>query len=87
MNIKDFDFIIDVRSSEEFHMKHIPESINVSLDKIANNFNETELSKIDKNKKILLVCESGGRAALAKEILEEKGFNNLENGGPWKNWK
>jgi rhodanese-related sulfurtransferase len=87
MNKKDFDFFIDVRTKEEFDIEYSEGSVNIPLDKLEENFDETELAKIDKNKKILLVCRSGSRAEMAKTFLKEKGFLDVENGGEWNNWK
>ncbi|MBP9765964.1 MAG: rhodanese-like domain-containing protein [Candidatus Pacebacteria bacterium] len=84
---QDYDLVIDVRNKEEFSEGNIKNSKNISLDKIESAFKHTELFKIDRNKKILLICRSGGRAGIAKEILEEEGFTNVDNGGSWKNWK
>jgi rhodanese-related sulfurtransferase len=87
MNKKDFDFFIDVRTKEEFDLERAEGSVNIPIDELEENFDETELAKIDKNKKILLVCRSGSRAEMAKNFLEEKGFVNVENGGEWENWE
>jgi phage shock protein E len=87
MNKKDFDFIIDVRTLEEFAEDHIEGSINIPLDEIANDFNNIEFKNISKDKNILLVCRSGGRAGMAEMILRQKGFSNIKNGGGFSSWK
>jgi rhodanese-related sulfurtransferase len=87
MNKNNFDFFIDVRTKDEFNLGHAKESVNIPLDQLENNFNKTELYNLDKNKKILLVCKSGGRAGVVKSFLEEKGFMNVQNGKGWENWK
>ncbi|MEN9338542.1 MAG: hypothetical protein RI945_267 [Candidatus Parcubacteria bacterium] len=87
MNKNNFDFFIDVRTKEEFNLEHAKGSVNIPLDELEENFNETELAKTDKNKKILLVCRSGGRAEIARTFLKGKGFVNVENGRGWDNWK
>ena len=84
--MNNFDYIIDVRSVEEYNDEHIENSINIPVDQIGNTFESTPLVNIDKNSKILLVCRSGGRAGLAEMILLEKGFTNVENGGGYTNW-
>ena len=87
MNKNNFDFFIDVRTKEEFDLEHSEESVNIPLDELEEKFDNTELAKINKNKKILLVCRSGSRAEMAKTFLKEKGFLNVENGGEWDNCK
>jgi len=86
INKKDFDLIIDVRTRGEFNTSHIKESINIDLDDIYSNFEKTELKNTSKDKKILLVCRSGNRSEMAKDILESKGFSNLENGGSFEDF-
>lgn len=82
---KNFDLIIDVRSLDEYKEEHLEGSMNIPVDIIASNFNSTILANLDKNTSILLICRSGGRAGIVKEILESKGFINVENGGSYKN--
>ena len=82
---KNFDLIIDVRSVDEYKDEHLEGSMNISVDIIASNFNSTILANLDKNTYIFLICRSGGRAGIVKEILESKGFINVENGGSYKN--
>jgi rhodanese-related sulfurtransferase len=45
------------------------------------------LLSLYKDKKIVVVCRSGGRAGQAIQTLQEKGFQNLQNGGAWENFK
>lgn len=65
--------IIDVRSNEEFNEKHIPNAINIPLDKLEN-----EAKKFDKNKFYITSCGKGGnRSASGAEKLNEMKFNAL----------
>ncbi len=65
--------IIDVRSKEEFNEKHIPNAINIPLDKLEN-----EAKKFDKNKLCITVCGKGGnRSASGAEKLNQMKFNAL----------
>ena len=82
---KNFDLIIDVRSLDEYKEEHLEGSMNIPVDIIASNFNSTILANLDKNTSILLICRSGGRAGIVKEILESKGFIHVEYGGSYKN--
>jgi rhodanese-related sulfurtransferase len=72
--------VIDVRSGEEFATGHRANSINIPL----QNFEgEVKNLKIDQN--IIVCCASGGRSAMALEILKRKGFTSVINAGSWKN--
>lgn len=65
--------IIDVRSNEEYNEKHIPNAINIPLDKLEN-----EAKTFDKNKFYVTACGKGGsRSAVGAEKLKHMNFNAL----------
>lgn len=75
------EIIVDVRTEEEFDMDgHVEGSVNYPLDQIQNKIED--LKKYDH---VILVCRSGNRAGIAKNILEQAGIKNVENMGPWQN--
>ena len=76
--IKNGAVIIDVRTKGEYQGGHIKGSLNIPLDSLGHN-----LSKIKKNKCVIVCCASGMRSASAKSILKSKGFADVYNGGGW----
>lgn len=68
--------IIDVRSKNEYRENHLIGSINIPLSDIKQKIWEIEPNK---NRKILLYCQSGLRSKKAIKILEKLGYNNLYN--------
>ena len=70
--------IIDVRSKEEFQTGHIHNSVNIPLQNLTHN-----LSKIKKDKPVIVCCASGIRSASARSILKSNGFTEVYNGGGW----
>jgi phage shock protein E len=74
--------ILDVRSKEEFKAGHLQSSINIPVDKLAQNLN-----KLGKTKPIITCCASGMRSASAKNILKANGYTEVYNGGSWKSLK
>lgn len=70
--------IVDVRTKGEFQVGHISGSVNIPLDTLKAN-----LSKLDKNKPVIVCCASGMRSSSAKGILKSSGFNEVYNGGGW----
>lgn len=66
--------LIDVRTAEEFATTKIEGAINIPLDELREN-----LSKISKDKPIVLYCGVGLRGYLASNILKQNGFNNVRN--------
>jgi rhodanese-related sulfurtransferase len=77
--VKEGAIILDVRSNGEYESGHINGSINISVDKLANNLDKLK----DKNKVIITCCASGMRSASAKALLESKGYTKVYNGGGW----
>jgi len=66
--------VIDVREEYEFEDGHI-QSINIPMDQVFDSLN-----KIEKNKKVIVYCNSGRRGAAVVHILRKKfQFDNIYN--------
>ena len=78
--IKGGAYLVDVRTPGEFSGGHVSGSVNIPL-----NVLESQLSKLKGKAQIVVFCQSGGRSAQAKSILERNGFTNVSNGGSWFN--
>jgi phage shock protein E len=78
--LKDGALVIDVRSSAEFNSGHLPNAINLPVEKI-----ETALPRRvkDKNQVLLLHCQSGMRSGVAKTKLAGLGYANAFNLGSY----
>lgn len=75
--------IVDVRTSIQYANDGcIKDSINIPLDDLRN-----QLSKLDKEKPIIICCENGLRSGLAKNILKVNGFEHVYKGGSWTSLK
>lgn len=77
---KDFLFLVDVRTPEEFNSGSVDGAINIPLSVL-----EQELSQFKNKENIVVFCRSGARSGNAKLILEQNGFERVINGGPWQN--
>ncbi|MGG7035327.1 MAG: MFS transporter [Flavobacterium sp.] len=74
--------IIDVRSKEEFEQAHIPEAINIALDKLKEN-----AANLDKSYQFITACgKGGGRSSDGAQILKDLGFNASWLRGGTFNW-
>ena len=68
--------IIDVRRYSEYKQGKIPNAINIPVEEL-----EWEIEELKENidKPILVYCKAGHKSALACQMLEEEGLNNLYN--------
>lgn len=71
-------FLVDVRTPAEFAEGSVTGAVNIPL-----NILEFELDKFKGKENIVVFCLSGGRSGQAKMILNQNGFQNVINGGPW----
>lgn len=65
-------FIIDVRIAESFNAETIDGAINIPIETLRNR-----LDDIPKDKKVVLICNTGYTSYLASRILIQNGFNNV----------
>jgi phage shock protein E len=70
-------YLIDVRSSDEYTEGHVTSAHNIDVRRLASG----ELPNIPKSNPIQVYCASGARSALAKRILEAKGYTDVTDLG------
>ena len=75
--------ILDVRTTSEYQDEHLEQAINLPVQDLHTNTPGAQeiLNTIAKDVPVKVHCASGGRSALAKQILESKGYTNVENLG------
>ena len=78
--LKNGAIVIDVRSPSEFASGHLPKAINLPLQEI-----ETSLPRriYDKDRVLLLHCQSGMRSGVASKKLKNLGYANVINLGSY----
>ena len=74
--------LLDVRSPEEFGGGHIDGAISIPVQHLAGRMDELG----DKTTQIVVYCQSGGRSAMAKRLLESNGFTNVHDMGGIAQW-
>lgn len=75
-------FKIDVRTPDEYKLGSIPGFINIPVDELRIN-----LSRLPKDKPVVVTCAVGLRGYLACRILSQNGFNEVRNlSGGYKTW-
>lgn len=72
--------IVDVRTTEEFKISRIKDSINIPLNLISEN-----IETLKKMQPIVLCCAAGVRSGQAVEFLKINGLDQVYNGGSWQN--
>ncbi len=65
---------IDVRTVEEYQSGHAPKAVNMPLDNLG-----AEIAKLDKNKPVYLICQTGRRSQIGAEMLQKAEFKEIYN--------
>ncbi len=68
------DFLVDVRTKEEFELGSIQGAVNIPVDEF-----RTRLAEFPKTGKIYVYCQVGLRGYLASRILTQNGFDDVYN--------
>lgn len=74
--VKDGAYLLDVRSPQEYKEGHIKGATLIPQYEL--KFRRNELPK-DKNKNIVVYCQSGGRSKKTCSYLKSIGYNNVYN--------
>jgi len=72
--------VLDVRSEGEFRGGHLPEAVNIPLDRLRD---EVVRLGPDKDQPLLLHCLSGTRSGMGKRMLKKMGYRNVFNLGSY----
>jgi rhodanese-related sulfurtransferase len=70
---KDVQFI-DVRTVGEYSGGHAPHAVSFPLDLLEN-----DLAKLNKDKPVYVICQTGRRSQNGAEILQKAGFKSIYN--------
>ena len=65
---------IDVRTPGEYKGNHRPPFKNIPLSNLSG-----KLDKLDQDKEIVVICQSGMRSAKAAKFLKKQGFEKIYN--------
>ena len=77
--------ILDVRSEQEYGGGHVPGAINLPHDELENRL--IELND-EKDRPLIVYCESGRRAGAAESILIGAGFSDVRHlEGDMRAWR
>ncbi len=65
---------IDVRTPSEYQLNHRKPFKNIPLANLPS-----QVDKLDKQKEVVVICQSGMRSARAAKILKKRGFEQVYN--------
>jgi len=74
--------LVDVRSESEHAGGAIEGSINIPIQELSGRMAELG----DRDAEIVVYCQSGGRSAMAKRLLEKNGFTKVHDLGGIGRW-
>ena len=75
-------FLLDVREPEEWVEYHIPGATLIPLAQLENRLNE-----VPADQEVVIVCRSGNRSLIGRDILQGAGFENSTSmAGGMKQW-
>lgn len=74
--------VLDVRGAAEYETGHVEGAENLFVGTLKDN-----LDKIDKNKQVVIHCQSGDRAAIAASLLHKNGVKVKNFLGGMAEWK
>lgn len=73
------DVVVDVRSKVEFWLGHLPGAHCVPVDTLPDGLDG--VPGVSKGARLLVYCASGGRSAMARQILTDAGYTDVVDGG------
>lgn len=74
--------LIDVREIEEWRTGRAPQAFHVPLGELA-----ARLEELPRDRKLIMVCRSGGRSGTAAAALVDDGLDALNLAGGMQAWK
>ncbi len=93
MNANDFEkaitdsatIVLDVRSADEYAGGHIPNAINIDVNRAGFLYEADE--KLSKDKTIAVYCQGGVRSRKAATLLSDDGYTVINLAGGISEWK
>jgi rhodanese-related sulfurtransferase len=73
--------LVDVRQPHEWEAGHIAEATHIELTALP-----AQVSSLDRDRPVVLVCRSGGRSAMATAALSQAGFDAHNMAGGMLDW-
>lgn len=78
--------LLDVRTPEEFAVRHIPGSILIPVEPVDLVTTDVEAVILDKNMPVFIYCRSGRRSVDAARIMVKAGYTDVYDLGGINSW-
>jgi rhodanese-related sulfurtransferase len=79
---QDGTFVLDVRTPQEWDEYHAPDTTLIPLDEL-----ESRVDELPRDQEIVVVCRSGNRSQVGRDILRQAGFEQVTSmAGGLKAW-
>lgn len=75
--------ILDVRRDDEWNYLHAKGAQHFNIERLEAGKNPG----LPRNKKLYTYCQAGGRAGRAATMLEQMGYQNVQNMGGLNDWR
>jgi rhodanese-related sulfurtransferase len=75
---QDQPLYLDVRTQAEYDAGHVAGTMHIPLDQLAQRWQELATFR---DRPMVVYCRTGRRSAAAIDLLRNRGFERLENGG------
>ncbi len=75
--------LLDVRTEEEYNEKRLPNSILIPVEGIDK---DVPAKLTDKNAAVFVYCTTGGKSAIAAEVLTLMGYTKVYDLGGIEDW-
>lgn len=69
---------LDVRTQAEYDAGHVAGTLHIPLDQLEQRWQELATFR---DRPLVVYCRTGRRSAAAMDLLRNRGFDRLENGG------
>jgi rhodanese-related sulfurtransferase len=73
--------LVDVRMPDEYAVVHVPGAVLIPLPELAARAQE-----VAKDRRVYVICASGGRSLVAVEALNKAGWDAVSVAGGTKGW-
>ncbi|MDQ0934115.1 rhodanese-related sulfurtransferase [Streptomyces turgidiscabies] len=85
-DLKDDDFLLDVREDEEWQAGHAEGALHIPMSEFVARYGElTEAAPQDG--RVNVICRSGGRSAQVTNYLVQQGIDAVNVGGGMQVWE